>query len=351
MRAAGMSAADLAKALNEALLALTGRMGDLTDRTIRRMLSGQTRWPQSRQLKALEAVFGSTGEALGFIKPTRAKPKPLQEDPMQRRTFAATAVAVAIPTPITASPRIGRSDLERMQAALDALSVQEQRSGGSAAVETEALTQAQMAVDLVNHGQATTSIRRAVYSLAANATMAAAWAALDARAMDRAQRHLERALMLAGYSGDSVVTLRAWNYMALLSSQRQKPGDAQAAAERVRGNAMTRRDPLYASLGHARYALALSHPARRPRGPARHPPVRRCPTPGRRRGAPPRVVSLLRRRRMARPVVLGAPAHRPPRRGRVSRASDPGAHPPRIREEPGLLHCPTRHRPGQTRRP
>ncbi|MET9879790.1 hypothetical protein ABZZ36_35035 [Actinacidiphila glaucinigra] len=258
MRAAGMSAADLAKALNEALLALTGRMGDLTDRTIRRLLSGQTRWPQTRQLLALEAVFGCTGEALGFTKPTRAKRKPTQEDPMQRRTFAAGAVAAVLPTPIAAPRRIGRADLERMQAGLDALSVQEQRSGGSTAVETEALTKAQMAVDLMNHGQTTTTIRRAIYSLAANATMAAAWAALDAHAMERAQRHLERALMLAGYSGDSVVTLRAWNYMALLSSQRNKPCDAQAAAERVRRNATTRRDPMYASLGHARYALALS---------------------------------------------------------------------------------------------
>lgn len=54
------------------------------------------------------------------------------------------------------------------------------------------------------------------------------------------------------------MTLRVWNYMALLSTQRGKFGDAQAAAEAVRATSAVRRDPLYASLGHARYALALS---------------------------------------------------------------------------------------------
>ncbi|WP_431959397.1 hypothetical protein [Actinacidiphila sp. bgisy160] len=260
MTAAGLSASDLATAMNDALLARTGRRGELTDRTIRRLLSGQTRWPQSRQLLALEAVFGCTGEALGFTRPHRSKrPRP-EKAPVDRRAFiTATAAAAALnAAPAAASPRIGRADIERLQAELDALSAQDQRSGGSAAIETRALAQAQIATDLMNSGQATSSIRRAAYSLAANATMAAAWAALDTHAMDRAQRHVERALTLAGLSGDSVVVLRAWNYMALLASQQQRPADAQAAAERVRGNAMTRRDPLYASLGHARFALALS---------------------------------------------------------------------------------------------
>lgn len=261
MRAEGMSASDLAAAMNAALLARTGRIGEVTDRAIRRFLSGQTRWPQSRQLLAFEAVFGSTGEALGFTKPHRSKrPRP-EEPPVDRRAFiTATAAAAALnAAPAAASPRVGRADIERLQAELDALSALDQRSGGSAAIEARALAQAQIATDLMNHGQATASIRRAVYSIAANATMAAAWAALDAHAVDRAQRHVERALTLAGLSGDSVVVLRAWNHMSLLSAQQQRPADAQAAAERVRGNALTRRDPLYASLGHARFAVALSH--------------------------------------------------------------------------------------------
>jgi hypothetical protein len=96
-------------------------------------------------------------------------------------TAAATALSVS---PTAASLRVGSADIDRLQAALDELSATEQRSGGSSNVEALALTQAQIAVNLMNHGHATARVRREIYTIAANATLAAAWAALDSRAMN-----------------------------------------------------------------------------------------------------------------------------------------------------------------------
>ncbi|MFJ3402253.1 hypothetical protein ACIPM5_35270 [Streptomyces microflavus] len=54
----GMTAPELADAVNDALGQLTGRTGSTSERSVFRWLSGKTRWPQERQRLALEAVTG-----------------------------------------------------------------------------------------------------------------------------------------------------------------------------------------------------------------------------------------------------------------------------------------------------
>ncbi|MFD0386494.1 hypothetical protein ACFQ2B_40575 [Streptomyces stramineus] len=51
-----MTEGELADAVNGELGALTGRDGLVSDRTVRRWLSGETRWPQTRQCKVLEQL-------------------------------------------------------------------------------------------------------------------------------------------------------------------------------------------------------------------------------------------------------------------------------------------------------
>ncbi len=257
-----MSHADLAEEMNRRLHALTGKHGDLDARTIRRYVSGQTGWPQGRHRLALEAVFGSSAEELGFT-PRSAKATPSQgthhpEDPVQRRNFLAVATATSAAAFVpTSSPRVGASDLHRLRAGLDDLTASDDSEGGTQELETAALTHAQRALNLVRDGRATTRVQRQLYAVAADATTAAAWAAIDSHRPQGAQCHLDRALTLAGLSSDPAAKLRVWNNMSMLASQRDRQNDSVAAAHAAR-EIVARRDPLYASLCHARGALALA---------------------------------------------------------------------------------------------
>jgi hypothetical protein len=48
---------------------------------------------------------------------------------------------------------------------------------------------------------------------------------------------------------------RVWNFLAVLAAQRQDWTDAVACAQAAQATGITRRDPMYASLGHARAAI------------------------------------------------------------------------------------------------
>ncbi|WP_256338908.1 hypothetical protein [Streptomyces sp. 2112.3] len=101
-------------------------------------------------------------------------------------------------------------------------------------------------------------IRQRLFSVAANYTASAAWSAVDARQSDRAQAHLNRALYLAGMGKDPVAELRVWNSHAMLASQRGDFSQAVDAGQAAQATAVTRRDPLFASLAHARTAIGHS---------------------------------------------------------------------------------------------
>jgi len=263
LRAGGMTAGELAEEMNKRLLALTGRRGEMDDRAVRRYLSGRIRWPRARQRLAMESVFDCPAEELGFQRPAQPGPgapasRHDPEDPVLRRSFlsAATATAASMATPAAAAPQIGASDLARLRARLDALSSRDDREGGGPQMETAALYEAQRALDLMQRSRVSARIRAEIYSVASDATAAAAWAALDSHELERAQSHLDRALTLAGLSSDPVASLRAWNNIAMLAGQRKHWADAEAAARAARAASITRRDPLYSSLCHARGALA-----------------------------------------------------------------------------------------------
>lgn len=257
MRAHGMTASELAEQMNQALLMKTGRMGELTDRTIRRFLSGQTRWPQSRQRLALQHVFGSTAEQLGFLSPTAPHHS---EDPVQRRTFLSRSAALAA-SPVIPAPsgsRVGRSDVAALQVALNDLVASYSLLGSDHSLEVTALQHGQRAIDLVQNCSASSKVRQLAYALASDAVNTAGWSAMETGAYDRAQQYLERSLALAGLAADSTTVMGAWNGLALLAQRRSHFSDAAAAAEAACNTGVARRDPLFASLAHARAAIAHS---------------------------------------------------------------------------------------------
>ena len=257
MRAAGMTEAELAEEMNRILLARTSRSGDYTDRTIRRFLSGQTRWPQSRTRLALTTIFRSTAQELGFIDPR--KPRQGAEDPVRRRDFASNAVGLAAASVLSLSPastslRVGMADADRLESAFAELVDADNQYGGTIDLETRALAFAHHAMELQAVGHTTQRVRARLYYLAAAFTGTALWAAVDSHKPQRAQRHLERAMTLAGMSGNREVALRLWGHAAVLSIQQKNYQDALAAGQAGRASSACRTDPLYRSLAAARLA-------------------------------------------------------------------------------------------------
>jgi transcriptional regulator with XRE-family HTH domain len=258
MQEAGFKQAELAEAVNERLRA-SGYDGTVSDRTVRNWLTGKTRWPHPRQREALEAVFGCTAEELGFRPPAARPPASEPESPVRRRNFltATTGTAVAVVGPVQDSrpTSVGTSDVIRLRSGLDALMALDAARGGHEGLERAALAGADEALDKVKLA-ASQRIRQRLFSVAANYTATAAWAAIDGRQLDRAQARLDRALYLAGMAKDPVAELRVWNSYAMLARQRDQYTEAVDAGYAAQATTIARRDPFYGSLAHARTALA-----------------------------------------------------------------------------------------------
>lgn len=255
-----MTEGELADAVNGELGKLTGRDGLVSDRTVRRWLSGENRWPQTRQRTVLEQLAGRSAESLGFVPRGSRSVPPEEVDPVQRRVFltATTGTALAATAAATgrgAPPRIGMSDVGRLAARLADVVASDDRHGGTTALETRAAALARQTLDLQQRGTVTTRVRGHLYSLAASFTSSAMWAATDGHRLDIAQQHMQRAVTLAGLSGDAAVRFRVWGHAGALYRQLGRYTDALAADDAARATVITRRDPLYASLAHARVAV------------------------------------------------------------------------------------------------
>ncbi|UWM49312.1 XRE family transcriptional regulator [Streptomyces carpaticus] len=257
MREAGFTQVELADAINTHLRA-DGHEGTVSDRTVRNWLTGKTRWPHERQRAALEAVFNCPVTELGFIPRRVSLPHAPSEDSVRRRRFIATSAAAALAatnTPVFASQkRFGMSDVERLQTKFAALIATDFRYGGRRTIETQAVELAEEALTIQNHGTATQRVRGALYGCAASFTSSAMWAAIDGRRFDAAQRHFHRASSLAAMSNDSTIQFRIWSHAGSLYRHMNRPADALAANDVARSLPITRRDSMFACLGHARQA-------------------------------------------------------------------------------------------------
>lgn len=250
----GFTQDGLAKAVNAALKE-AGERDSVGERTVRTWLTGKSRWPHRAKRGALQAVFGRSAEELGFIPPSNPE---TPEDDVHRRRFctAASGTAVGVAAPfLAARPAVGATDVLRARKGLDTLTALDQTRGGHAALESAALAGAQETLSLQKRA-ATQRIRQRLLTVAADYTAAAAWSCVDARQLDRAQDHLNEALRLAGMAQDATAQMRVWNSTAMLATQRREYGEAAAAAQAAQATSITRRDPMFGSLAHARAAVA-----------------------------------------------------------------------------------------------
>lgn len=258
------SVGELADALNDAILRITGRLGTTSERTVFRWLSGENRWPQALQRRALEDVTGLTITALGFVPRGKNTPAPSPEDPsVHRRNFvgAATGTVAAIAASSLASSRpshVGTSDVIRLRESVENLVALDAERGGHSALERASLAGATEALDLQKRST-TQRVRNRLFSLAADFTATAAWSAVDAGQLDRAAQHLDRALTLAGMAQDHEMTMQVWNLRAMLARQRKDFGEAVAAAQAAQATWAARRSRFHASLAHARTAVGQAH--------------------------------------------------------------------------------------------
>ncbi|MES9805021.1 helix-turn-helix domain-containing protein [Streptomyces sp. CS081A] len=248
----GLTQEELARQMNAALLRITGSPGDVSDRTVRNLLSGATRRPIARTRRALEAVFGCPLRELGFDLPgTTASP----EDPVERRQFIAAGPALVLVSaaPVAGAPRrVGASDVERLHRRFADVITKDHRHGGQLVIEHKAAALADEALSLQASGNASQRIRRQVYSSAAAFRSSAMWAAIDGRRFDDAVRHMHAAQQLAEMAGDPYIKFRIWSHAGTMYRHMGRPADAAAVNEVARKLGITRQDPMFASLGLAR---------------------------------------------------------------------------------------------------
>ncbi|MFI1305562.1 XRE family transcriptional regulator [Streptomyces sioyaensis] len=260
MKESGYSSNSLAEAVNSAVGELTGNVGGLDGSSVRDWKAGRVRWPKSATRVALEKVTGLPATALGFVPRGRAPssaPAPPPEDPVERRRFlaAGTALAAAAATPASGSHRrIGKSDVERLQCRFDDIVARDHRHGGQSGIEQKAAALADEALALQSSGSATQRVRAYVYGCAAAFRSSAMWAAIDGRRYGDAVTHMREAQALAEMAADPTIKFRIWSHAGTLYRHMGRPSEAIAANDVARNLLITRRDPMFACLGHARQA-------------------------------------------------------------------------------------------------
>ncbi|MFJ6480234.1 XRE family transcriptional regulator [Streptomyces sp. NPDC091682] len=283
-----MGQAELARRVNAEIETLTGQPGHMTDRDVRRLLAGHTRWPHAKQRLSIERVLGRSATDLGFVPRSKKAAQAPPEDPMHRRSLFTFAVGTAVAATVGATRRLGQSDVHRFEAEHAKIIAQDQEFGGAQKVENDAVELAmRIKSALAGGGAASARVRTKLYCLASDVTCSAAFAAIDAQTRSRARGHLDTAVTFAGLSGDSETQYHVWNHLSMVAGQRKDHAEVSAAADAAKSLSIAKKDPLYASLAHMRNAHA--HAGRNDRSAAvkglgaaersfgRHTPIQRPP--------------------------------------------------------------------------
>ncbi|MFE1465180.1 hypothetical protein ACFY2D_35105 [Streptomyces nigra] len=144
------------------------------------------------------------------------------------------------------------SDVNRLNKRFAEIIASDHRHGGQLGIEQRAAALADEALNLHSAGNATQRARSSLYASAAAFRSCAMWAAIDGRRYDVAKAHVREAQALAEMSGDQAIKFRIWSHAGAMYRHMGRPADAFAANDVARNLHLTRRDPLFASLGLAR---------------------------------------------------------------------------------------------------
>lgn len=178
---------------------------------------------------------------------------------MRRRNFmlSTTGTAIAAIPLGKQSHSVGMTDVARAATNMDRLVEADDRQGGHQALAAVALKGRDHVMELQERN-AGERVRRALYALAAEYSTMAAWACIDLRDLDTAQRRLHESATFAGLSQDPPTGLRVWVNIAMLAYQRRNWPEQLAAARAAKASPAARRDPFFCSMGRVRLALAHS---------------------------------------------------------------------------------------------
>ncbi|MFE9251451.1 XRE family transcriptional regulator [Streptomyces sp. NPDC007088] len=178
---------------------------------------------------------------------------------MRRRNFLLSTTGTAVAgVPLGQQRRsVGMTDVARAAEGMNRLVEADDRQGGHQALAAAALTGRDHVLELQRRN-AGERVRRALYALAAEYSTMAAWACIDLRDLDTAQRRLHESATFAGLSQDPPTGLRVWVNMAMLAYQRRNWPEQLAAARAAKASPAARRDPFFDSMGRVRLALAHS---------------------------------------------------------------------------------------------
>ncbi|MBB5913183.1 tetratricopeptide (TPR) repeat protein [Nocardia transvalensis] len=261
--------------VNAAYEQITGKPGAYSEESIRRLVSGVTRWPTEAYRRALEQTFGATTAELGLYNPRAARVKPSQTgtgvdaalrwnwggeevDEMQRRELmrAIAVLTAAVPAitavlsadevertirAIAAPRRVDGGVLDNIEAMLNQARIQDDLLGPQAAIGTT-LTQSNVAEALL--AGSTGALGYRLKSLRSKIATSAGWQLFDLGRTDTAAEHFEKARDIADEIGDDAAGAMAMAEWSAMTEEIGKPSVAadQAAAAEIR--ATRSGDPL-----------------------------------------------------------------------------------------------------------
>jgi hypothetical protein len=268
MEELGLTALELADAVNDLIAARSGQLGKFTDRDVRRLLAGQTRWPRHATRAALEIVLQCSAIELGFLPRSRSAMRVAQgvpfgeragrpkEDLVNRREVlgvaAGTVLSITLPD-LPKAGRLGMSDVARLRKPLNELFALDDRLGG-VTLTSAAVRQAERVLAAAERYDVSDRVGAALYGLAGEFLAAGGWFAVDADDLDTAGDHLDRALRLATMARDSMLQAQVWNCLTMRARQARAFGEAHQIAKAGLESTAARRNPKIAALFHARVA-------------------------------------------------------------------------------------------------
>ncbi|GGQ94668.1 hypothetical protein [Kitasatospora griseola] len=275
MKHAGLSAEDLAEAINAAGEPRFGERGNTTGRHVRRWLSGVTVQPQLPHLVGMMDTFGLEGADLGFtlsVKRSRevaqyhpastllVETTAAEEDHVLRRHFmlagAGQLLSIAF-APLPTSGRMGASDVERIRQSVGRLHTVDDLYGGEqlADVAEQFVTQIEGAMGRCHYGP---RVEKALYQVLGELHASAGWFSFDSGDQARASRNFDSALRASLLAGDRMLQARVWAYMSRQSWELGRATETVTTARAALDITRNARDHRLSALLHGRLALGYS---------------------------------------------------------------------------------------------
>jgi tetratricopeptide (TPR) repeat protein len=271
----GLTEKELSYLLNDAIERETGVRGKATDRYVRLLLDGTIGWPWPVNRHALEQVLGKSILELGFVPRGRSSviaPRrrtgpatsdagtaggdATQEATMERREVLGIAAGATLSIVVPALPedgRIGMTDVARLRAPLAELVDIGQRLG-EVAMAPVCVRHAERVLDTIRRFDTSDRVERALYGLAGEYLAAAGWACVDARDLDEATRHLDRALHAANVAQDPMLQAKVTNIVVMRCREAGEYAYAHVMSKSGTVSTAARSNPRLSALFHARVA-------------------------------------------------------------------------------------------------